>query len=142
MNFYVIHGPNLNLLGKRDSKHYGNFTLEALYQSIVDRFSEHNFTFFQSNHEGEIIDVIQHLIDEPYDGLIVNLGAYTHTSIAIRDALEMLAIPIVDVHLSKIEMREPFRRTNYLAGLVEAHFSGKKEESYFEAINFLIESIV
>lgn len=141
MNILVIHGPNLNMLGKRDEKHYGTFTLEDLYGEVSDYFETHEFSFFQSNHEGELIDVIQHAEDDNYDALLINPGAYTHTSIAIRDALELISIPKVEVHLSNIDQREDFRKIDYIKDVCHERFMGKKIDSYIEAIKF-IENLV
>ena len=87
MNILVLSGPNLNMLGKRDKTHYGVFTLEELYETISDQYPLIDFSFYQSNHEGELLDVIHQAIDDGYDALIINPGALTHTSIALRDAL-------------------------------------------------------
>jgi 3-dehydroquinate dehydratase-2 len=129
------------MLGKRDEKHYGTFTLEDLYAEISDYFVDHEFSFFQSNHEGELIDVIQHAEDENYDALLINPGAYTHTSIAIRDALDIISIPKVEVHLSDIDQREDFRKIDYIKDVCHQRFMGKKIDSYIEAIQF-VESLV
>ncbi|MCD4826417.1 MAG: 3-dehydroquinate dehydratase [Acholeplasmataceae bacterium] len=137
MNILVIHGPNLNMLGKRDAKHYGTFTLDDLYAEIADYFVDDEFSFFQSNHEGELIDVIQHAEEENYDALLINPGAYTHTSIAIRDALELIYMPKVEVHLSDIENREDFRKIDYIKDVCHERFMGKKIDSYIEAIQFI-----
>lgn len=142
MKLLVIHGPNLNMLGYRDQKHYGSFTLEDLYDELSDHFLEIDFTFFQSNFEGEIIEVIQEAYDGEYDAILINPGAYTHTSIAIRDALEMISIPKVEVHLSDLEAREPFRKVDYIHDVVDARFMGKKIDSYVEAIHFLKDIVV
>lgn len=138
MKIVIINGPNLNMLGKRESKHYGNFTLNDLNLLIERTFPNVNFTFFQSNHEGSIIDYLQ---DLQTDALIINAGAYTHTSIAIRDALVMLSIPKVEVHLSDVDNREDFRKINYIRDVVDYHVVGKKEQSYIEAIRFLLKNI-
>lgn len=140
MNIYMISGPNLNMLGKRDSKLYGSLTLEELYQLILESFPDHRFSFYQSNHEGQIIDMIHALSDEPYDALIINPGGYTHTSIAIRDALELLSIPKIEVHLSNIEKREQFRKTDLIKDVCDQRFMGKKEKSYIEAIEYIIKT--
>ncbi len=136
MNILVIHGPNLNMLGRRDPKHYGSLTLDQIYQALIDRYTSIHFTFYQSNHEGELIDVIHHALDEDYQGLIINPGALTHTSIALRDALELIPYPVVEVHLSKIDAREDFRRINVIKDVCQAQFMGKQIESYFEAVDF------
>ena len=135
MKIAVIHGPNLNMLGKRNPKHYGTLTLDQIDQTIIDRFSDIDFIFFQSNHEGEIIDFIQTLT---VDALVINAAAYTHTSVAIRDALELLDMMKVEVHLSDITNREDFRKINYIKDVVDQTFYGKKEQSYLEAIEYIL----
>lgn len=140
MNIYVMSGPNLNMLGKRDPKLYGSLTLDELYQLILETYPSHRFTFYQSNHEGQLIDMIQALMDEPYDALIINPGAFTHTSIAIRDALELISIPKIEVHLSDIEHREPFRKIDLIKDVCDKRFMGEKEKSYLKAIEYLIKT--
>lgn len=135
-----MNGPNLNMLGKRDPKLYGSLTLDELYQLILETYPEHQFNFYQSNHEGALIDMIQALMDEPYDALIINPGAYTHTSIAIRDALEILDITKIEVHLSDINTRESFRKTDLIKDVCHHIFMGKKEKSYLEAIEYIIKT--
>ncbi|PKK97231.1 MAG: 3-dehydroquinate dehydratase [Tenericutes bacterium HGW-Tenericutes-3] len=138
MNVLVMHGPNLNMLGRRDPNHYGSLTQEEIFEFLVEEFPEVEFTFYQSNHEGELIDVIHQVMDDYFDGIVINPGALTHTSIALRDALEMLEIPKVEVHLSDINQREDFRKVNYITEVVDQSFSGKKIDSYKEAISYLI----
>ncbi|MDY0338370.1 MAG: type II 3-dehydroquinate dehydratase [Acholeplasmataceae bacterium] len=136
MKILCIHGPNLNMLGKRPKIHYGELTLEEIYQTLVETFPQIEFTFYQSNHEGEIIDTIHASLDENYDGLLINPGALCHQSVALRDALEIVAIKKVEVHLSNINEREDFRRINYIKDVVDQCFMGKKIESYIEAVKF------
>ncbi len=141
MNLLVIHGPNLNMLGYRDSKHYGHMTLEDVYDTLSEEFQDIDFTFFQSNYEGEIIEVIQDTFETQYDAILINPGAYTHTSIAIRDALEMVKIPKVEVHLSDIENREDFRKIDYIKDVVNERFMGKQIDSYIEAIAYILDIV-
>lgn len=136
MKIAIINGPNLNMLGRRNKDHYGSFTLEDLNNLIKKSFNEIEFEFYQSNHEGFLIDFIQ---TTNADALLINAGAYTHTSIAIRDALEVLTIPKAEVHLSDITNREAFRNVNFIKDVVDNTFFGKKEQSYLEAIHFLVE---
>lgn len=136
MKILCIHGPNLNMLGKRPKIHYGELTLEEIYQTLVETFPQIDFTFYQSNHEGEIIDTIHASLDENYDGLLINPGALCHQSVALRDALEIVAIKKVEVHLSNINEREDFRKINYIKDVVDQCFMGKKIESYIEAVKF------
>lgn len=138
MKLLVIHGPNLGMLGKRDPKHYGSLTLQEIYDALEKRYPMVVFTFFQSNHEGKLIDYIESAFDKDYQGLIINPGALTHQSIALRDALEILPIKKVEVHLSDLMNREDFRRINYIKDVCDGHFMGKKLESYFEAVNYFL----
>ncbi len=144
MKIMVINGPNLNRLGKRKKEHYGTFTLEDLQAMIIDY--AHNLDasiavdFMQSNHEGEIIDCIHQLEEAEYDGCIINAGAYTHYSYAIRDAIESMAIPFVEVHLSDVENREAFRRVSVIEPVCTTRFLGEREASYFKAIQWLHEA--
>ncbi len=142
MNILVIHGPNLNMLGRRNPEIYGSMTQDDLFEALDEHFSDVQFAFYQSNYEGELIGVIHTIIDEDYDAVIINPGAFTHTSIALRDALEMLELPKVEVHLSNINEREAYRKIDYIAEVVDACFMGKKLDSYIEAVEFLLNKIV
>lgn len=133
----VINGPNLNMLGKRKENHYGNLTLDAVETLMVNHSKafEFDLSFYQSNSEGQIIDCI-HSYSE-YDGIIINAGAYTHYSHAIGDALEIVDIPVIEVHLSNIHSREGFRKTSVIARACEGQISGFKEYSYVLALHAL-----
>lgn len=132
MKLFVLNGPNLNMLGKRDAGQYGTDTLEDIEHMLIDSFPDYEMTFFQSNVEGELVNAIQSLVDEDsdFDGLIANFGGYTHTSVAIRDALEILAIPIVEVHLSNIHAREEFRETSLTGAMADGIITGFGKYSY------------
>ncbi len=135
----VLNGPNLNLLGHRDPKHYGRLTLDKLNTLIRRKARELgvDIKFYQTNHEGDLVTLLQR--QRKYvDGVIINPAAYTHTSIAIRDAIELISIPVVEVHLSDISSREPFRRVSLITDVCVARFTGKKELSYLEALEFLV----
>src|SRR5690606_3413013 len=107
MNIVVLNGPNLNMLGHRESEHYGTLTLDDIQNIIVDSYPDVNFSFYQSNHEGELIEKLHQVSgDGSIEGLLLNFGAFTHTSVALRDALSILKIPKVEVHLSNIHARE------------------------------------
>ncbi len=136
MKILVLNGPNLNLLGTRNPLHYGELTLEKLELVIKENFPEDDFTFFQSNSEGELIDRIQSA-GSTHDGLIINPGGYAHTSIAIKDALELLKIPKIEVHLSHISKREDFRQVLITSQACDGYISGFKEYSYFAAVYLL-----
>ena len=129
----VINGPNLNMLGKRDKNHYGTKTLLDIYK-MMEEDDTFEYLFFQSNHEGDIIDKIQF---STYDAIIINPGAYTHTSVAIHDALEIVKCEKVEVHLSEVDNRDDFRRVNFVRDVCTHTVSGLKEYSYIEAINYL-----
>ncbi len=129
----VINGPNLNMLGKRDENQYGAKTLEDIYNMIkAENYFE--YEFFQSNHEGAIIDKIQQY---KCDAIIINAGAYTHTSIALHDCLEIVKVPKVEVHLSDVDNREDFRKVNFIRSVCDKTISGLREQSYIEAIKYL-----
>ena len=138
MNILVINGPNLNLLGERETDLYGTDTLDELmvWLSNCPECIEHEFKFYQSNHEGEIIDILH---DERLwaQGVIINAGAYTHYSYAIRDAIEAINIPTIDVHLSNIDEREDFRRKNIIKDVCLKTILGKGKFVYLEAMKFL-----
>jgi 3-dehydroquinate dehydratase-2 len=132
MKLFVLNGPNLNMLGKRDAEQYGSFTLEDIEHMLIDTFPDHEMTFFQSNVEGELVNAIQSLVDEDssFEGVIANFGGYTHTSVAIRDALEILEIPVVEVHLSNIHAREEFRETSLTGAMAKGIITGFGKHSY------------
>ena len=137
-NVLVIHGPNLNMLGTREPDIYGHQTLEEINVALTaqaDRLGLHIETF-QSNHEGDMVDKIQQAHDS-FHGIIINPAAYTHTSIAIRDALSQLNIPVVEVHLSNIYKRESFRRTSMISAVVTAQISGFGSQGYLLALDGL-----
>lgn len=139
----ILNGPNLNLLHKRDNEIYGNSSLSKIAQDCKRLAKELRITveFRQSNNEGEIIDIIQAAIDN-FDGIIINAAAYTHTSIAIRDALEMFKKPKIELHISNIFKREEFRQHSYLSDIVDAVISGLGIQGYqisLRAINHMIQ---
>lgn len=135
----VIHGPNLNLLGRREPEIYGRTTLEDINRSLNELGAQLGVAVdaFQSNHEGAIVDRIQQAAADRCDGLIVNAAAFTHTSIAIRDALAVLEVPIIEVHLSNVHRREPFRHTSMTAGVVTGQIIGLGPTGYALALRAL-----
>lgn len=133
MKILVINGPNLNLLGQREASNYGALTLADIEDIVKAEYSSDEFTFFQSNQEGEIIDEVQNST-EKYDGLIINPGGYSHTSVAIRDALEVAKLPKVEVHLSNISARDDFRHRSITAPMTDGYLSGFKEKGYLAAV--------
>lgn len=139
MKILILNGPNLNLLDKRPDEHYGSISLEKLEEIIRKEFPKHQFDFFQSNHEGELIDKIQSDANA-YNGLVINPGGYSHTSVAIKDALEICTIPKIEVHISNLAKRENFRHSLITASSCNGYISGFREKSYIAAI-YLLEKI-
>jgi 3-dehydroquinate dehydratase-2 len=133
MKICIINGPNLNLLGKREPEVYGNQTFEDYFAILKDKFPTIEITYFQSNIEGELIDKIQEL-GFTYDGIILNAGAYTHTSIAIGDAIKAITTPVIEVHISNTYSRESFRHQSYIAGNAKGVILGFGLQSYELAI--------
>ena len=137
MKVLVINGPNLNMLGKRPKEHYGDLTLYQINDMMIEEAeNELELEFFQSNSEGDIVTEIQLAIGA-FDAIIINPGAYTHTSVAIHDALEIYDGIKIEVHLSEVDNREGFRKINFVRELCDKTFAGKKEESYLDAIRYL-----
>lgn len=138
MKILVINGPNLNMLGIREPDHYGKET----YADLVAKIQNHcegkgiEVTLFQSNHEGDLVDEIQRAYGNA-DGIVINPGAYTHTSIAILDAVKSVSIPTVEVHISKVSEREAFRQISYVSYYALRTYEGLGFEGYHEAIRFL-----
>ncbi len=130
MNILVLNGPNLNLLGDRDKETYGSTTLSDIEDSLQLAYPNYTFTFIQSNHEGVLIDAILDAREGSKDALIANWGGFTHTSVAIRDALELLTIPKVEVHLSNIHAREAFRETSITGKMMDGIITGFGAYSY------------
>ena len=135
----VIYGANLNKLGSRDEFNYGTLTLDQISSIIKKEFAEIDFTFFQSNIEGELVNKVQEASN--YDGIIINPGGYTHTSVAIRDALEVIKIPKIEVHLSNLASREEFRNTLLTTAKCDGYISGFKEIGFLSAIYTLMKII-
>lgn len=142
MKLIVFNGPNLNMLGTRDPEQYGSDTLEDIENLLTNSFPDIEFVFFQSNLEGELVEKIQSLLNGRVDGVIANFGGYSHTSVAIRDALDLLSIPIVEVHLSNIHAREAFRERTLTGQIADGIITGFGKQSYLlgvHAMNQLLE---
>ena len=141
MKILVINGPNLNMLGIREPDIYGKKTYSDLCNLIKDAAKERNVTveIFQSNHEGELVEKIQWAYFHRYDGIIINPAAYTHTSVAILDALKSVNIPAVEVHISDVEKREGYRQISYVREYCEKTISGMGLDGYIKAIDYLLE---
>ena len=129
MKISIINGPNLNLLGKREPEIYGNQTFEAYFNSLQEKFPQLELTYYQSNIEGELIDKIQEL-GFTHDGIILNAGAYTHTSVGIGDCIKAITTPVVEVHISNTFSRESFRHQSYISGNAKGVILGFGLKSY------------
>lgn len=139
MRILVVNGPNLNLLGTREPELYGTATLWDIEKRLKEQFPKIAFECYQSNSEGAIIDTLQKAVGGAFDAVIINAGAYSHTSYAIRDALTMLKIPVVEVHLTNIHAREEFRHTSVTAPACKGIIAGLGSKGYELAVRFLVE---
>lgn len=139
----VLHGPNLNLLGTREPQVYGHVTLDQINQALVERARQAGveLTPFQSNHEGQLVDRVQAARAEKVDFILINPAAYTHTSVAIRDALAGVGIPFVEIHLSNVHRREPFRHHSYFSDLAEGVICGLGWKGYLYALEFALDRL-
>ena len=143
MKLYILNGPNLNMLGLREPEHYGSVN----YDKLIDMIGEHAETIgiecvcYQTNHEGELVDMIQEAYFEEADGIVINPGAYTHTSIAILDAAKAVKLPLVEVHISKVEEREAYRQVSYIREAAIKTITGHGVMGYIEAIDHLVSFI-
>jgi 3-dehydroquinate dehydratase-2 len=138
MKICIVNGPNLNLLGKREPEIYGSLTFEEYFTGLEKKFPNVEFTYYQSNIEGELIGKIQE-VGFSYDGIILNAGAYTHTSVGIGDAIKAITTPVIEVHISNTYARESFRHQSYISGNAKGVVLGFGLKSYDLAIqSFLI----
>lgn len=137
MRIIIINGPNLNFLGKRQPEIYGTTTLWDLENRLKQKFPDVKLELYQSNSEGGIIDFLQKAMDGSIDGVVLNAGAYTHYSYAIRDAIAMLPVPVVEVHLSNTFAREEFRRTSVISSVCKGVIAGLGMVGYELAVEFL-----
>lgn len=129
MKILILNGPNLNLLGKREPEIYGNETFEDYFQKLKSKYTTIELAYFQSNSEGALIDKI-HEVGFTYDGIVMNAGAYTHTSVAIADAISGITTPVVEVHISNVHQREAFRHQSYLSPVCKGVILGFGMKSY------------
>lgn len=142
MKIYIINGPNLNMLGIREPETYGTLGYDALLDLIEEHCKKRGVepVFYQSNHEGDLVDKIQEAYFEKADAIVINPGAYTHTSIALLDAVKAVGLPTVEVHISKVEERENFRQISYIRKACVKTVSGLGPQGYLDAIDFLLEA--
>ena len=138
MKVLIVNGPNLNLLGEREPGIYGSETMESVMESLRKRYSEISFDYFQSNIEGELINRLQAARLDGTDGIVLNAGAYTHTSVALHDCIRSLEKPVVEVHISNIAKREEFRHTSLIAAACKGSISGFGLDSYRLGVEALI----
>ncbi|MBR6493015.1 MAG: 3-dehydroquinate dehydratase [Paludibacteraceae bacterium] len=136
MKILILNGPNLNRLGLRKPEIYGSKTMAQILLEIQQSWPDVHFVYKQSNHEGDLIDWIQEFEGE---GIVLNAGGYTHTSVALRDAIEDCAIPVVEVHISDITKREPFRQTSLLTGVCAKSIIGIGTDCYAQAVKWIID---
>lgn len=134
----IINGPNLNLLGKRQTHIYGSQSFEIYFKSLIDKYPDLDLEYFQSNHEGAILDKL-HDTGFLYKGIVLNAGAYTHTSIALADAVAAITTPVIEVHISNIYEREEFRHHSYLEPVCKETIVGKGLPGYELAIDIIME---
>ena len=139
MKILVLNGPNLNMLGIREPDIYGSSTYDDLIALITSYCGEKGIEVkcLQSNHEGDLVDYIQQAFFDKVDGIVINPGAYTHTSVALLDALKAVSIPAVEVHISKVDEREDFRQISYVSYYCSKTITGKGFDGYLEAIDYL-----
>lgn len=138
MKIAIINGPNLNLLGRRETDIYGNEYFESLLKQLSNKFTDVEFNFFQSNVEGELINEIQR-VGFDHNGIILNPGGYTHTSVAIGDAVAAIKTPVIEVHISNIFGREEFRKISHVSGKAAGVITGLGLVGYELAVNYFIE---
>jgi 3-dehydroquinate dehydratase-2 len=134
----VLNGPNLNLLGQREPGIYGSDTMESAFAALQERFPEVEFDYYQSNVEGELINKL-HEVGFSYDGIVFNAGAYTHTSVALHDAIKAISAPVVEVHISNVYQRESYRHTSLITGACVGVIGGFGMDSYRLAIEALLQ---
>lgn len=139
MNIAIINGPNLNLLGTREPGVYGNQTFDSFYADLQQKFPDVNFSYFQSNVEGELINALQR---SRADGIILNPAGYTHTSVAIGDAIAAIGTPVIEVHISNVHAREEFRKISHVSARSRGTISGLGLYGYILAVQYFLNNVV
>lgn len=140
MKLAIINGPNLNLLGKRETDIYGNMSFEEFFEELRSLFSSINFNYYQSNVEGELINEIQR-VGFDYDGIVLNPGGYTHTSVALGDAVAAIKTPVIEVHISNVHAREEFRKISHVSAKCKGTISGLGLKGYELAVRWFMDSL-
>lgn len=138
----IINGPNLNLIGIREPEVYGSTSFESYFELLQSKHSTIELSYFQSNVEGEIINYLHQCLKDKKEGIVINAGAYTHTSIAIADAIKAITIPCIEVHISNVFAREEYRKSSYIANTCIGSISGLGLEGYNLAIQYLIHQTI
>lgn len=137
MKLLIINGPNLNLLGKREPGVYGVASAESIFEGLKNDYPDVDLEYFQSNVEGELVDAIQKA-DGLFDGVVLNAGGYTHTSVALRDAIAAVGVDVIEVHISNILSREEFRHTSLIGGVCRGSIAGFGPDSYRLAVDYFV----
>lgn len=140
MKILIINGPNLNLLGTREPQHYGTGTMDSVLDALKSQYPDVQFDYYQSNVEGFLIDRLHKTLEEPCDGVVLNAGAYTHTSVALRDAIAAIKVPVVEVHISNVHSREEFRQRSLISAVCKGVICGFGLDSYRLGVEALLAS--
>ena len=138
MKILIINGPNLNLLGTREPQHYGTGTMDGVLDALKSRYPRVEFDYYQSNVEGFLIDRLHKTLEESCDGVVLNAGGYTHTSVALRDAIAAIKVPVVEVHISNVHSREEFRHRSLISAVCKGVICGFGLESYRLGVEALL----
>ncbi len=138
MKILIINGPNLNLLGTREPQHYGTGTMDSVLDALKSQYPDVQFDYYQSNVEGFLIDRLHQTLEEPCDGVVLNAGAYTHTSVALRDAIAAIKVPVVEVHISNVHSREEFRHRSLISAVCKGVICGFGLDSYRLGVEALL----
>lgn len=138
MKILIINGPNLNLLGTREPQHYGTGTMDGVLDALKSQYPRVEFDYYQSNVEGFLIDRLHKTLEEPCDGVVLNAGGYTHTSVALRDAIAAIKVPVVEVHISNVHSREEFRHRSLISAVCKGVICGFGLDSYRLGVEALL----
>ena len=138
MKILIINGPNLNLLGTREPQHYGTGTMDSVLDALKSQYPGVQFDYYQSNVEGFLIDRLHQTLEKPCDGVVLNAGAYTHTSVALRDAIAAIKVPVVEVHISNVHSREEFRHHSLISAVCKGVICGFGLDSYRLGVEALL----
>ena len=138
MKILIINGPNLNLLGTREPQHYGTGTMDSVLDALKSQYPRVEFDYYQSNVEGFLIDRLHKTLEEPCDGVVLNAGGYTHTSVALRDAISAIKVPVVEVHISNVHGREEFRHRSLISAVCKGVICGFGLDSYRLGVEALL----